>query len=360
MRMKHLAGVLVVGLVVGVSGSVAGQELSPAALTRIKGGFDKIEKGQAREGRQALVAEFDQAAPELKTAVAKKVAEQAEPLLKKLDGPRAFQLALAVAAIHDAATQPALEVMVSHKDEAVRLLGWRGYVWTDPEGQRDGVREQLIAAKSTGASAMWASLASRFEKETSSVIYGTMFEMMRIPPLARHGMGAAAADAVDAANLALLEKSLNDVCMKIVDGGDEEMTRSARGALMAMEYFHRNGQAETKNKVVRYVVEILYCAAKSYELEAAEGDLAEAAKQLVVDADLLLRRLTEKRLSESLDKALKSEDPGSAVVLVAYDWCEMLSVDKADVTKKYQAKYRTKATTQPAKIAAPPAKGAAK
>jgi hypothetical protein len=345
MRMKHLAGVLVVGLIVGVTGGAMGQSNDAA----IRASLRKIETGDARAmvaGRQELVDLYAKASATAKPAVAGDVAKLSLPLINKLSGIRAIHLGNAIAAIHDAATQPALEAMVVHKDESVRLLGWRGYAWIDPDARVDGVRAQLLRQNSDGAALMWRTLATRMASETSPVVLGSMVEMMRLLPLERRDLGTSAA-AVDAANLALLDKAWSGLCQKIVDG-DEELTRTARSVLMTLEYFFRTGNADQQNHVTRCFVEMMYCAAKSFDLDSAQGDLAEAARQVVLDADKLIRDRTSKQLAErkSLAAALKDEDPGAAVVLSAIAWGDVFGVDMNNLAVTYPPKSRVKAAVQ--------------
>jgi len=345
MRMKHLAGVLVAGLVAVMAWDAAGQSSDAA----IRSSLRKIETGDAKAmvaGRQELVDLYSKAAN--KAAVAADVSRLSIPLLSKLSGIRAVHLGNGIAAIHDAATQPALEVMVVHESEVVRMLGWRGYAWIDPDARADGVRAQLIRQSGDGAALMWKTLAARMASETSPVVMGSMVEMMRLLPLERRDLGMSAG-AVDAANLTLLDKAWNDICQKVVDG-DEEMTRTARSVLMTLEYFHRNGNADQQNKMTRWFVEMMYGAAKSFDLDNAQGDLAEAAKQVVLDADRLIRDKTGAQVVDrkSLAAALKDEDPGAAVVLAAIAWGEVFGVDMNGLAVKYPPKSRVKAAVQPA------------
>jgi len=309
MRMNPLAGVLVVAVAMVVAGSAAGQSREAAikaSLTKIEKGTIKASSEGARKeadivtGRRELTALYDQAPQADKSSVAADVSRLAVPLVNKLEGERALQLGLALAAIHDAAVQPALEAMVTHKDAPVRLLGWRGYVWTDPDNQVDSVREQLIKQNPDGAAVMWKTLAARFDTEISSVVFGPMFEMMRLSTMVRRVTGPA----VDTANMALVDKAWASVCQKIVSG-DEEMMRSARSALMTMKYFYDTGDDKQKANVTRCFVEMFYCTAMlSDQLTVTEVDRAETGRQLLLDLDALLGSSAKKTLPE--DKSLKT------------------------------------------------------
>jgi len=350
MQIRTLAWVLVVAVVAGgVAASAQGQE-NKGRDAAIKAALKKIESGEAKDqsaGRMELVELFNhETTPAGQAAVAAGIAKQATPVLARLDGQRAATLAVAISQVHDAAIQPALESMIRHKDTGVRILGWRGYLWADAD---KNIREQIVQNPAAAAT-MWKSLAERMAKENSSAVFGFIFDMMRLPTTVRKASGPG----VDAKNFQMLDAAWKDICQKVIDG-DEEMTRAARSAVAAMEYFYKNlPSAEAKNKTISDLVVMMYCAAKSYDLESAEGDLAEAAKQVLLDAEVALSGLTEKKIKDMADRAVRDQNVqkrGPAALLAAYEWAEMVKLDSNEFAG-FQPRVRTKVTTQPASMPA--------
>lgn len=266
------------------------------------------------EAQQGLIdgyAKYDN--PGYHFEYANQMATAAKPALAKLTDMRAVRLAMACSQMPAVSIQSVLEDMVRHPNAGVRFLGWRGYLGGD-------LRSMVMAQGETASKTLFDSIAQRAAQETDPAVCGAIMEMIWVPSSSML-INPEAYKAAQKKMWDLLQKTWPRMCTFVIKG-DGEAARAAILGLHTLDNYTKAVEGIDKNKALQLVVDMMYAAAKSYDAQGAEGDVAEADAQLARDCEGVICRLsgTSKNYVQKALADSGATDRGAAVVLAVLQW----------------------------------------
>ncbi len=251
---------------------------------------------------------------------AKIVSDALKNGLKKNDSNlclKEVNLAMAMAGIPQPPIQDVLEVMVVHRNEAVRALGWKGY---------QKAQKNLFTQGKKYSNQMIETLKKQAAVEKSPAVLGAMFQAMYIMP-DRSGLvdKKILADAQKAA-FDILQANWQRCCTEMLTS--VEMTRAMIKAIGVIGYLQPLVATDDKGKTaaLQMVADAMRCASLVYDSDwtkdDGEGDAAMVCAVLLRYGEIELRKISQVN-STAVEKALtdaKVSLRGVAVQEAVLNW----------------------------------------
>jgi len=310
------------------------------------------DQAALQEAREGLLGDFRRyRSGNYRNTFARFAAVLMPPALDKLQGKDSLKrlqeihLAIAISRMSQRTIQPALDVLVAHRNPGVRLLGWRGYV---------AIRPQVLL-KSSAIEAMFASIAKHAKSESVPLVAAQLFEALHLPLAAPAGVEKDVYSKAQGQALEILRAALPLQCAHLA-GGDAGFARPCEAALSALQTYGRvyTGQRSIEDSILQHVVDIASAAAKAYEQAAGKGPTAKTCAGLLIKTEWALSKtsgISERFLQKPLtNRRMSAGEKVPAVLLGIHNWIDRLKdrgVSKPEF-KPPKGTAGAAATTEPA------------
>jgi hypothetical protein len=305
-----------------------------------------------QEARKGLLVDFRKyQSGNYRNTFARRAAVLLPPMLDKLQGKdslrslKEIHLAIAVSKMSQRTIQPAMDVLVAHRNPGVRLLGWRGYVTIRPQ----------VLLKSSAVEAMFVSIAKHAKTESVPLVTGRVFESLHLPAAAAAGVEKDVHNKAQGRALEILRAALQRQCARLA-GGDAGFARPCDAALSALQTYGRvyAGRRNIEDGILQDIVDIASAAARAYEQAAGKGPTATTCAALLIKSERVLSKtsgISERFLQKPLtNRRMSAKEKVPAVLLGIHNWIDRLK-DRGVSKREFKTPKDTAgaaATTKPA------------
>ncbi len=244
-------------------------------------------------------------------------------ILDMEDPVKQVNAALVLSQMRWVTIQPALEVMVSNDNPAVRYLGWRGYL---------RVRLWVIAQPREFSETMFTSLQRAAMDETQKPVIGAIIKMLSIEPQSAPFVSEEDFLWARGRALQILQEAWPKYC-RLVREGDPELAETCRSAMFAIRGIPGpRSQKSEQAPVVQLILDVMDAAADAFSQAAPDSPQEKANRVLLLDAESALNFITALRKAY-LQQALSAggAEP-SAVEQAIKSWIDDLRSADYEVT----------------------------
>ncbi|MFA6133908.1 MAG: hypothetical protein WC869_07850 [Phycisphaerae bacterium] len=276
-------------------------------------------------------------------------AEQAikamSPLLTSEDPRKQVNAGIVISGMRQVAIQPALETMVKSPNPALRFYGWRGY-------QR--IRMWVLAQGRDSVGQMMSSLVAAAAHETSAPVLKELFKMLWLEPDRPSMVSEQEFEQTRLRLFGIARDTWPRMCRGVL-GRDADLSDASREGLLTLRAIYESlgSNKEVQQAVMQMVVDMMWCAAKSY----SELDIANPVfgidESLLRDSEAAMNAITKLRKTP-MDEALASkgeEDRRLAVRVAVQTWIRGL--ENAGFPVSEPTRFGSAATNPPATSGSP-------
>lgn len=271
----------------------------------------------ARKGLVSGYTRYDAKAVDFHTAYAITMSAQIRkamatpmPPPRELAGLKEVNLAISIDRMPQPALQPLVNAMVTHRDPAVRMLGWAAYFQ---------LRTPVLAEGGKSVADMYAALDKAAASETEGQVLSEMISMFRMSPTAdaNSGLPAAAYRAGQEKFYELLRKNWLHLCRQVMTG-DPAVAEAAMSGTSALSLLSTGlGAAVDKKASLQMMLNLAYAGGNAFDQAALLSEAVIAAR----DADAAAR----KAAGPGADDAAKAAAAKAAAK--AKDACQKAGAD---------------------------------
>ncbi len=207
-------------------------------------------------------------------------------------------LAMAVANMPQAPIQDVLEVMVAHRNEAVRAIGWKGY---------QKAQKVMFTQGKKYSDLMLATMKKQAAAEKSPAVLGALFQALYIPPDRTGLVDEKVLSEAQKTAFAILQENWQRCCKEMLTSA--EMTRTMIKAIGTLGRLQAMIATDDKGKTasLQMIVDAMRCASLVYDSDwtkdSGEGDDAMVCAVLLRYGEVELRRISQIN-STGVEKAL--------------------------------------------------------
>jgi len=226
-------------------------------------------------------------------------------------------LGIALSAIPQVKIAPALEGMVSHRNPAVRYLGWEGY---------RRARGVILAESQDLEKQMFDVLTAAAAKEESAPVIGAICTMADVSSFQSSSGRPTAPDTLrDAQTRAfgILDANWARWCGRVMNG-EPEMSKACAKAIPAIRTLSAAQAAgkDGKIKALQMVVDLMWSAARAFDRVDGKGKIGteNAAVLRACEEALVALSGAEKAYVDPVLTDEKVEDRGAAVRSAVWEW----------------------------------------
>ncbi|MHC4294135.1 MAG: hypothetical protein ACYSTL_00955 [Planctomycetota bacterium] len=228
-------------------------------------------------------------------------------------------VALCLSKMSQVTIQPALNVMVAHRNPGVRYLGYDGY---------RAARAQILGQTSEYVKRMFDALNAAAAKENSPPAIGAICQLANISEFTAESVSGFEMRRVQEQMFDILQANWSRWCKRVMLG-DIEMTRALEKGIQTIKTLSPAGEDDkaAKGKAMQLLVDLARCASIAYDEANCEGDIADENKIVLRNCetaledisgesnDYLIRPLTDKNVPAR----------GAAVKSAVLKWVDALS-----------------------------------
>ncbi len=258
---------------------------------------------------------------------AQRAAEVLSPFLNgslkkddKLLPLKEVNLALALSRMPQVTIQPALDVMVVHRNPGVRYLGYDGY---------RAVRTLILGQLPDYVTRMFDALKAAAAKEDSAPAVGAIFQLVNFSEFTTGSVSGFVIRDAQAQGFEILQANWARWCDRVLRG-NAEITRAFTKGVQSVKTLAPTVATDRagKAKVLQLLVDLGRCSSIAYdEVQNKKGLIALENKVLLRDCESILSEVSGKRL-DYVTKPLTDEDVadrGAGVKTAILKWVEDLS-----------------------------------
>ncbi len=308
----------------GVSGGLSASQRS-SIETRLKYWADQIadanDPAKVLEAQVGIRADFNLIREsEYQDVFATLAVKVLSPLLTgrisekdKLRQQKLVNVGLAFSNMSQVTVVPALNMMVAHKNEAVRYLGWRGYL---------AVRPFVLARNPMDTQKMFDTLEAAAAKETVPPTVGAIFEVCRIATDRGAVIPAETLTMARQRARAILQTNWKTWCLRVLSGDIEANRAFEKGIVTLQTLAPASADKADKLQSLQLLVDLAKHAAEAYDTAQAGGKVFKANSILLLKCEVAITEISQKRLNFITVALTKRgiEDRGAAVSLAILDW----------------------------------------
>jgi hypothetical protein len=308
-------------------------------LNRMRDAGDDQEILAARKG---LIADYNRYySIKYQYVFAEQVARGIPELLKLEDPRKQINAGLAVSQMRQVTVQPALEVMLTHPDPAVRLYAWQGY---------RRIRLLVLAQGKEFAETTYSSLAKAAAREDCPPVLQEAFGMFRVESDPPRTISPQDFEQARKRLFAIFQGIWPRLCERVAEG-DLEMSICCRDGIAALRAVHGTlaGDGAISQTVIQMVYDMMWSAAKGLTASEADSPVSAALETMLGDCENALNYVTRlgKVLMTSALAAKDQTDRNLAVLSAVQGWREALIAAGYTLAKPGASQEPTSAPSAP-------------
>ncbi len=312
----------------GVSGGLTASQRS-SVETRLKYWADQIadanDPAKVLEAQVGIRADFNLIREsEYQDVFATLAVKVLSPLLTgqfsekdKLRQEKLVNVGIAFSKMPRVTVVPALNMMLAHKHEAVRYLGWQGYL---------AVRPFVLARSPMDTQKMFDTLEAAAAKETVPPTVGAIFEVCRIATDRGAVIPAETLTMARKRAQTILKTNWKKWCLRILSGDIEANRAFEKGIVTLQTLAPASADKADKLQSLQHLIDLAKHAAEAYDTAQTGGKVSKANSILLLRCEVAITEISQKRqnfITVALTKR-GVEDRGAAVRMAIIDWVDAL------------------------------------